>query len=148
MNVESKLDGGCERFLNIEVRPTDEAIDFDDTCVDQAGRKHLRGAVPYVAIKGTVSAQWIDESNRWACMEYQKRRKGRKRQNRWDAVEAIAEQLQAGKQIPGPVYLHPSISGTGRYRAIDGARRTMALAESGLSCIPCVVLRRAFDSQP
>ena len=136
MNVESKSDQGCERFLDIDVSETTNAATFDAETLDRAGRKRARQAKPYSAVLGRLTVKWRDAKAREECEDYQTKR------NRWNGVIKNAARLKNGETPPCPVFLAPDITGTDLYRNIDGARRIMAVAESQSAGIECIILRR------
>lgn len=141
MQVQSKPDSGCERFISIEVELTSESAAFDPNDLDRIGRRefdrHVQGR-PYRAVTGMAAISWKSPSDRQECMQYQTARRG----NRWQTVLAYAALISARTMPPGgPVLLHPSLTGAadGKLQPIDGARRLMACLEAGLKSIPVVV---------
>lgn len=141
MNVESKANEGCERYLDIDVKASNKAAPFDLADLDHKGRKCAKKAEPYFPVCGKVTARWLNRTAQQQCQEDQTGRK------RWCGVLKYAKMLRNGSIPPPPVFLAPCITGGDLYRNIDGARRIMAIAEADSPDIKCVILRRENAQQ-
>ena len=139
MNVEAKPKRGCERFLNIDVFATGQVITFDARTMDRKGHKEAQVAELYIAFEGNVTARWIDSGKRGECKLDQERR------NRWENIVVNTARLKKGQLPPPPVFLDPSITGTGLYRNIDGARKIMSMAEANHIELRCIILKKDFQ---
>lgn len=143
MRVEAHPTAGAERFVNLEVLVTDTPAPFSARRdLDRAGRKRLAthlGKRHIQAILARVQAHWRSDSNRLACMEFQRSRRGR-REDRWADVEAFAADIRAGALPPGGMVY---VESGGLLLPIDGTRRLMASLESGYTTMDAIVLRPA-----
>lgn len=146
--IESNPDGGFERFTNSAVTITNEIVDPGTVALaieslDSKGKKVFRKWVKgeHEAVRGIARVSWKSSEEQARCIKYQRKRpKGRS--NRWLDVEKLVHLMQHGPwddSKPGPIFIHPTLTGSHELKPVDGARRIMAHIEVGHGEIDVIV---------